>query len=291
MTTLYEIGAAKWNETFAENARRRAIDELEAGHVLYFPRLAFPLTESESRFLSPAVAGKSKNVSYDIGSGKLQGSGLDDATREPLARMMARFATDSEELLNNLLPTYHAGLIRARTSFRPAEVAGRSTSWRKDDTRLHVDSFPASPVRDKRILRVFTNVNPHGKSRSWRFGEPFETVATRFLPQLRAPARGSSQLLWLARVTKSRRSNYDSFMLQIHDRMKADMDYQSSAKQAAQDFPPGSTWIAFTDQVSHAAMAGQYLLEQTFYLPVGSMLDPSKSPLRILERLTNRKLA
>ena len=40
------------------------------------------------------------------------------------------------------------------------------------------------------------------------------------------------------------------------------------------DFPAGSTWIAFTDCVSHAAMAGQFRLEQTFLLPVDAMLQP-----------------
>ena len=50
----------------------------------------------------------------------------------------------------------------------------------------------------------------------------------------------------------------------------------------------GSTWIAFTDQVSHA-MAGQYQLEQTFLVP-GPMLDEQRSPLRILERLMGRPL-
>jgi hypothetical protein len=80
-------------------------------------------------------------------------------------------------------------------------------------------------------------------------------------------------------------------MLQLHDRMKADLDYQSGADQTTYDFPAGSTWMAFTDQVSHAAMTGQYLLEQTFYLPVASMMDKSKSPLQILERLTGQRLA
>src|SRR2546429_2712052 len=42
-------------------------------------------------------------------------------------------------------------------------------------------------------------------------------------------------------------------------------------------FPVGSTWMAFTDQVSHAAMAGQHLLEQTFYLPLTSMAEDRKS--------------
>jgi hypothetical protein len=95
----------------------------------------------------------------------------------------------------------------------------------------------------------------------------------------------------LFRITKSRRSAYDHFMLQLHDRMKADLEYQSGPNQSAYDFPAGSTWMAFTDQVAHAAMTGQHLLEQTFYLPVRSMMDESKSPLRILERLSGRELA
>jgi hypothetical protein len=48
--------------------------------------------------------------------------------------------------------------------------------------------------------------------------------------------------------------------------------------------------MAFTDQVSHAAMAGQYQLEQTFLLPVDAMRAPEGSPLRVLERLMGRRL-
>jgi hypothetical protein len=48
--------------------------------------------------------------------------------------------------------------------------------------------------------------------------------------------------------------------------------------------------MAFTDAVSHAAMAGQYQLEQTFLLPVEAMGAPDKSPLRILEQLMGRPL-
>jgi hypothetical protein len=37
-------------------------------------------------------------------------------------------------------------------------------------------------------------------------------------------------------------------------------------------------------------MAGQFCFEQTFYLPVAAMQDASRSPLRVLERLTGRSL-
>ena len=45
--------------------------------------------------------------------------------------------------------------------------------------------------------------------------------------------------------------------------------------------------MAFTDQVSHAAMAGQYQLEQTFLVPVVAMLD-GRWKLDILFRLFER---
>ncbi len=41
------------------------------------------------------------------------------------------------------------------------------------------------PLAGQRILRMFTNVNPDGKARAWKVGEPFEDVAKRFVPQVR----------------------------------------------------------------------------------------------------------
>lgn len=290
MTQIVSFPNMLWDQPYPAADQENAVQALEQGNVLFFPQLRFSVEGSESRFLSPAIAAKSKNVSLDCSRGVLKGSSTDAAEQQLLQRMMQRFATSTVALLGNLLPHYTAHLVQGRTSFRPVEIARRSASWRKDDTRLHVDSFPSSPVQGKRILRVFSNVNPDGQSRSWRLGEPFENVARRFLPDLPHPAWGSSQLLNLFGITKSRRSAYDHFMLQLHDHMKADMDYQAQVAQMAFDFPAGSTWMVFTDQASHAAMAGQHAFEQTFYLPVSGMQNPSLSPLRVLERLTEQTL-
>jgi hypothetical protein len=230
-------------------------------------------------------------VSLDLSTGKLRGASGGEADLSLLRNMMQRFAASTATLLRNLLPRYNGGLLQGRTSFRPVEIASRSISWRKDDTRLHVDSFPSTPVRDKRILRIFSNVNPLGQSRAWRFGESFETVARRYLPSLPGPVLGVSPLLKALHITKGRRSAYDHFMLRLHDRMKSDLGYQMEADQTFHELEAGSTWIAFTDQVSHAAMRGQYALEQTYYVPIASMQDPSQAPLRILERLAGRALA
>jgi hypothetical protein len=152
-----------------------------------------------------------------------------------------------------------------------------------------VDAFPSRPTQGLRILRVFTNVNPQ-MPRIWRVGEAFEQVAAKFLPAIRPPLPGSSWLLYGLRMVKARRTAYDHFMLGIHDRVKADQGYQSQVLQTELAIPPGATWACFTDSVSHAAMSGQFALEQTFYLPVKAMKDPERSPLRVLERLAGRTL-
>jgi hypothetical protein len=267
-----------------------ATDALEAGHVLWSQAPLFLLNDAERPLLSSSVLARGKNVSFDPATGSVGGSALTGEAAALLKSMLGRFSDETQALVGRVFPGYRERARRGRTSFRPIEVAGRASSWRQDDTRLHLDSFPASPVRGQRILRVFANVNPEGRPRSWRIGEDFEAVGRRFAPKLKMPAPGSALLLRAFGITKSRRSAYDAMMLQLHDLMKADTAYQQAAPQTAFDFPAGSTWMAFTDQVSHAAMAGQYQLEQTFLLPVDAMRAPEQSPLRILERLLQRAL-
>jgi len=268
-----------------------AVRALEAGDVLFFPRLQFAIEERERALFTPAILGAAKNASYDPGSDRLGGTSVTAADAETLRAFVRRFSEASAALVDRLFSSYGGQVRRARASFRPAEIAGRATSWRKDDTRLHVDSFPATPSRGRRILRVFTNVNPDGRARSWRIGGDFEAVASRYANHLRVPLPGVGHALALLRITKTPRSAYDALMLQLHDRMKEDEEFQRTSPQTAVDFPAGSTWLAFTDQVSHAATAGQYQLEQTFLLPVAAMMMPERSPLRVLERLKGRRLA
>jgi hypothetical protein len=116
-------------------------------------------------------------------------------------------------------------------------------------------------------------------------------MAARFLPRARRAWPGEAQLLRALHVTKRSRSEYDHLMLQLHDRVKADTGYQQQAPQERIDFPVGSTWIVFSDQVLHAAMRGQFVMEETLMLPVSGMRAPETSPLRVLERITGQRLA
>ena len=61
-------------------------------------------------------------------------------------------------------------------------------------------------------------------------------------------------------------------MQRLHDRLKADAEFQRAAPRQTWDFPPGASWIVFTDFVPHAALAGHLALEQTsgneMYIPL-----------------------
>jgi hypothetical protein len=263
---------------------------LEAGKVLYFPTLAFTPTADDLRLFTPDVRDpKSRNISLDA-NGKLKGAAGDGAQQQALAAMMQRFRVQAEGLLASMAPRYMQHVRRGPVSFRPSVVETREQSWRADDRRLHVDAFPSRPNRGERLLRVFTNVNPEGVARVWRVGEPFETVAQRFLPRVKPYSAWQAKALKALKVTKSLRSEYDHIMLQLHDAMKSDLEYQKNAPQVTMPFPPGSTWVVFSDQASHAAMSGQYMMELTAQLPPSEQYDPDASPLAILSRLTGRAL-
>ena len=273
-----------------------AIAALEAGKVLFFPHLTFALTADEQCLLTPSVRDpKARNVSLGSNGqyghyGKLKGALGDAATLSALTAMVARFQKQAQTFIASALPHYVAALRAAPTSYRPMQVESRAQSWRADDRRLHVDAFVSRPNRGERILRVFTNVNPDGLPRVWRIGEPFETVASRFLPRAKPYSAWQAGALRALRITKTLRTEYDHLMLQLHDGMKSDMTYQEQAQQITMAFPPGSSWICFSDQASHAVMSGQYMLEQTLHLAPQAQYDPSASPLAILQRLTGRSL-
>ncbi|HZS80209.1 MAG TPA: Kdo hydroxylase family protein, partial [Herbaspirillum sp.] len=263
---------------------------LEAGKLLYFPHLPFALLPEEESLLQPHIRNpKVRNISLDA-RGHLKGAAGDTATQLALASMIGRFREQARSLVHSLLPKYRSALRLAPTSYRPTQVETRAQSWRADDRRLHVDAFPSRPNHGERILRVFCNINPDGVPRVWRVGEPFETVAGKFLPRAKPYVPWQAKTLEALRVTKSLRSEYDHLMLQLHDGMKQDLEYQKNAGQVSMPFAAGSVWVCFSDQTSHAVMSGQYMLEQTLHLPADGQYDPTASPLAILGRLTGRQL-
>lgn len=264
---------------------------LEGGGVVLIEDETFELDEPERNLIGrgmPATA--AKNISYDPAAQALKGTDLTGADGAILMNMMARFGDFAERLVLTAAPGYRAGLKRGRTSFRPQEIEGRETSWRKDDRRRHVDAFPATPTGGARILRVFANVDQHGVPRRWRVGPDFESYAKTFLPAVPRLAPGAATLFAALGITKTRRRRYDQVMLGLHDAAKADQTWQNSAPAEDLEFSPGQCWMVFTDQVPHAAISGRNALEQSFYIDPAVLLQPDQAPLAVLTRLTGHDM-
>lgn len=291
MNVIKRLTETSWKCTRHGGDVSANVAALESGQVLFWPRLDFRLTQEESAFLTPTILGRSKNVSYRPSTDRISGTSCTGTDRNRLTAMLRRFSVAAGQFIQAILEPYHPSIRRERASFRPANVEGRVQSWRHDDSRLHVDGFPATPSQGRRILRVFCNVNPHGCPRVWRIGESFTTVAERFWDRLALPSScWKRQLMQWCRFTKGYQTDYDHLMLSLHDAMKADGEYQQYSPQDVVAFPAGSTWACFADQVPHAAMAGQFQLEQTFSLPVAALQSPETAPLYTLERLAGRPL-
>ncbi len=267
---------------------------LEREGLIVLPGQPFALTTDETDLVSPRFSdGRAKNISLGPnggGRGGVRGAARDPAAQGRLAALMARYRAWAESLIQAKATRYASWLEPGRTSLRTREVAEGSESPRRDDRRLHVDAFASQPTGGRRILRVFTNINPVGEPRIWRVGEPFQAHAQRWVDQLRAPWPGEAWLLSRLGVTRATRTPYDTLMLGLHDTSKLDARYQREAPRREIAFPAGTSWAVYTDSTVHAAISGRFCLEQTFYVPLEAMADPQAAPARILERMVGRRL-
>ncbi len=266
------------------------ISALESGKILHFTHLPFEIAENEKILFNEAIQSpSSRNISLGA-DGLLKGAIGEDETRKTLKQIILRFRNLSQDLMHSLVPKYSEYLKVSPTSFRPLNIENRQQSWRADDRRLHVDAFATRPNYGERILRVFMNIHPNNQPRVWRLGEPFEKIADQFLPRIKPYSKLQAKILHVLGLTKSFRSEYDHMMLQIHDAMKSDSDYQKNSPQLQFDFMPGDVWVCFSDQASHAAMSGQFMMEQTYNLPLKALYDPQSSPLALLTSKARRNL-
>ena len=217
-------------------------------------------------------------------------------------RIMKAFSAQVVSFVEKCLTPYAGHYTLDYASYRPNEEAGRDLSLHKRNDLLHVDAFPSRPTAGGRILRVFTNINPT-RARSWIVSDPFEELAAAHahaagLNQVAGRSLSAPALLWrrsgsIIRLFTggSPRTAYDVFMLHFHDWLKENGEFQKNCPKTAIDFPPGSSWLVYTDQVPHAVLTGQFALEQTFIVHLDGMVTPERAPISVLERLSRRRLA
>jgi len=272
-------------------------EQLESGHILFFPESPFRLPPDDRDFLlglRQTSAAFHKNIAYRPLEDRLTGldKGEPEERAQRLRATLRRFSEEVTERLGELLPAYAGNWRRDFASFRPLEERGRPLRLRARNDLLHTDAFPTRPTRGDRILRVFTNLNP-SEPRVWHTAETFEGLAHRFARTavLPRPAKSGSAFRLIAavaqrlRIPGAGRSPYDQFMLRFHNFLKENREYQETCAKQRWEFPPGSAWIVFTDMVSHAVLSGQFALEQTYIVPRAAMALPHKAPIEILERI------
>ncbi|ARO86455.1 hypothetical protein EBAPG3_000920 [Nitrosospira lacus] len=288
----------------APEMRRAAIEMLEGGGVIYLPRSGFELSERERELISdtakiltrvpdvedgrPTIIfdparGRIKKYHYAQVRGKMMRAQVRDTARPDIEAIMARYGKWAEDIITQLFPSYQGPLDRKRVTYRPFS--------RNSTQSLHIDSSYGYPTQGRSMLRIFSNINPANRPRIWQLGEPFEPFVRRFLPSvhLSKPAWFSSILARLG-IVDGTKTKYDQYIAALRALGMRDKDYQRTAPRKVMEFPTGASWIAITDLVLHGAISGQHSLDQTFYLPVEAMNDPSHSSLRILERLTGEVL-
>jgi hypothetical protein len=277
-------------------------EALESGAILSFPGQPLALSAENLAVLRRQNPGHSrfhKNIAYRPESGRMSGvSEIPREDRVPVHRALEEFSGRALRFLADLFPAYARSWRVDYTSFRPYEEEGRPLSPRSRNDLMHVDAFPSRPTNGDRILRLFVNIHPT-KNRVWISGGNFERLAERYalssgiLGTVEA-GRGEGALAGILRAAglrKGRRSAYDEFMLRFHDFLKENEDFQTTALREQFSFPPDSTWLVFTDGVSHAVLSGRHALEQTLLIARGSLASSESAPISILERLAGRKLS
>jgi hypothetical protein len=293
-----------WDSPASASARaRQCCQQLEDGCILFFDRIPFVFFKDDREFLlsqRQTTSRLHKNISYRPAQKILRGGAGDPVENAQLLEVMGRFSTEVTRFLGRLLEPYAAHWSLDYASFRPEEESGRKLPVHKRNDLLHFDSFPTRPMNGHRILRCFANINP-SVPRIWNTTAGFSVLASRYAEKAgldRIAAKGSPRAHPLVRRFKQAlglkavdHSAYDRFMLRFHDFLKEQKDFQENCRKIRLEFPPGSTWICFTDSVPHAVLSGQYALEQTFIIPMPALLSPEKAPISVLEKMAGVPLS
>lgn len=270
---------------------------LENGNILFFPKIPFKFPKKEIDFLlkqKQSGSKKRKNIAYKPAKEFITNARGQD--KKELYQILKGYSDNVQSFLSEFLAPYKEQWLIDYTSFRPFQEKGRELRVRARNDLLHLDAFPTRPMHGKRILRFFTNINPT-EPRKWITGPSFDELVQEHGEKVGLPKKLSYSLLQvLLRKSKQMakklgaptalRSPYDEFMLKFHHYLKENSDIQEKGRKDHWSFPPNSCWMAFTDQVSHAALSGQYALEQSFLVPKDALIQPEKAPISMLERLT-----
>lgn len=287
------------SSAWGEEQAREICRQLELGDIVFLPDSPMTLPAQDRELLlghKQSSSAYHKNIAYRPSEDRV--TGLDASEQQEAAelrRILRNYSQNVVDFLLRFLLPYAGQWKLDYASFRPVEERGRVARLHARNDLLHFDSFPTRPTNGARILRFFTNINPT-QSRVWLTSQTFESFGPQFarkpgvVESFRNPLlRGVRRLARTLHLPGGRPA-YDELMHRIHNAMKEDSRFQETTPKHRWEFPPNSSWMVFTDCVSHAVLSGQYALEQTFLVPQRVLVGPQHSPLTILETLASTPL-
>jgi hypothetical protein len=278
---------------------------LEGSEVVFFPSCPFPLpSEDDLKFLREELPlqSKVKNVSYHPESDTVPRFEAPEAVQARVKQILKDHERAVSNYLRDTIPHLARGWTVGTCSFRPLQEKGRDLKPRSSNELVHIDAGAYGATCGNRILRFFVNVNPD-VDRVWgtkgSFGslfkehQAFNEVARASKQKINIRkglldhcysglVAALSKAYPLARVVDS--SPYDRAMRRIHNYMKESEQFRADNSSYQEiRFPPLSSWMVFTDGVSHAVVSGQHTLVTTMIVPLANCQQPELSPFRILE--------
>jgi hypothetical protein len=278
-------------------------ESLERGEILMFPPGALELPSEEDLAFLRDELGKLislKNISYHPRGDYLSGIKKAGDARERTRRILSERHRTVTAFLARHLPRYAAEWSEGKVNFRPLQEQGRALSRHSSNELVHVDAFASGATHGDRTLRFFTNIHPT-ESRVWKSAGLFPELLDEFGPAAGVLPLGSSGLqesaldqlrtgtlrtlakLGLPQALTVDSSPYDRAMKRMHDTLKDDDAFQrDESRWSFFEFAPFTSWVCFTDMISHACVSGQHALVNTWTVAKASQATPENAPYELI---------
>jgi hypothetical protein len=288
-------------------ARPEAIeDAMESAEVVFWLRCPVELpSEDDLQFMRTGLPHELqvKNISYHPESDSIPRFEAEPAVRDRIEPILRTHGQRVEAFLRRATPDYVPGWTLGTTSFRSIEEQGRKLKPRSSNELVHIDAGAYGATNGARILRFFVNIHPT-RDRIWGTKGGFGALLARHRELIDAAKGGRDRValekgaldrLYSGMVTALSKvyplfqvidsSPYDRSMRRIHNYMKENPAFRDSPEGYQEiHFPPLSSWMVFTDGISHSVLSGQHALVTTVLIPLENARNPALAPFNVLAR-------
>jgi len=281
-------------------------DAMERAEVVFWQRCPVELpNEDDLEFMRTGLPRELqvKNISYHPESDSIPRFEAAPAVRDRIERILRTHGQRVEAFLRRATPDFVPGWTLGTTSFRSIEEQGRKLKPRSSNELVHIDAGAYGATNGARILRFFVNIHPT-RDRVWGTKGGFGALLERHRELVDAAKGGRERVvlekgpldrLYSGMVTALSKvyplfqvidsSPYDRSMRRIHNYMKENPAFRDS-REGYQEihFPPLSSWMVFTDGISHSVLSGQHALVTTVLVPLANARNPTLAPFNVLAR-------